>query len=105
VSATADEVPIVKKEEYIGEVVPTANIPEIVEVAVVEVAINASPTTVPATESIAYGLEVPIPSRLFVLSQKNVLLSPPKVLPPLLNCTAPGLLATKLPAPPIQVPL
>ena len=74
-------------------------------VFVSEVAVKFVPTISPTTESAVYGEVVPMPNRLFVLSQIKFE-SPPKE-PELLNCTCvfepPGVPLP--PPPPIQVPL
>ena len=53
------------------------------DVAVVDVAVRFVPTISPTTESFAYGDVEPIPSLLFVLSQKNA--ASAANVPPLLN--------------------
>ena len=53
------------------------------DVAVVEVAVMYSPTIGPATESLAYGEVVPMPSRAFVSSHDKSPLAVPDTLVPL----------------------
>ena len=72
------------------------------------VAVKNADTVCPATESLAYGDEVPIPKFLFVLSKKKLLASALSALP-FENCTAPGVPAdwysAVVEAEPTQVPL